>query len=199
VNLLENILSLPEGPGRTAALAAWLQSLYDTDLEKPILVGGAAVELYTGGAYTTGDLDFVGRVPPAVSRTLEDAGFSRRGRHWIHEAGEIFLEFPSSRLENGEESVILEVEGHRVVVVDPEALIADRLAAWQAWQSPEDGVSAWLLTRGSKPDLKRVRSLAESKGVPEAAGRLSEAVERWKRHDPTREELVEWAENHPGE
>lgn len=194
-----SILSLPEGPGRTAALVAWLQGLYGTDSEKPILVGGAAVELYTGGAYTTGDLDFVGSVTSAVSRSLENEGFTRRGRHWVHEAGEIFLEFPSSRLDNGERPVILDVEGHQVVVVDPEALIVDRLAAWQVWQSPEDGVNAWLLTRGRKPDLSRIKGLAENKGVPESAERLSEAVERWNRHDPTREELVEWAERIPGE
>lgn len=195
----KSVLSLPEGPGRTAALVAWFQGLYGTDSEKPILVGGAAVELYTGGAYTTGDLDFVGSVTSAVSRSLKNEGFTRRGRHWVHEAGEIFLEFPSSRLDSGEESVILEVEGHQVVVVDPEALIADRLTAWQVWQSPEDGVNAWLLTRGRQPDLPRVRSLAEKKGVPEAAEKLSEAVVRWDRQDPAREELVEWAENLPGE
>ena len=196
---LQTILSLPEGPGRTAAVAAWLQGLYDADIEKPILVGGAAVELYTGGAYTTGDLDFVGSVSPTVALGLKSAGFSQRGRHWIHEAEEVFLEFPSSGLDSGEESVILEVEGHQVVVVDPEALIADRLAAWQVWESPEDGVNAWLVARGRKPDLLRVKSLAGSKGVPQAAQRLTEAVERWKGRDPTQQELAAWARSIPGE
>ena len=39
-------LRLPEGPRRTAALAAWFQSLYP-DGRRPVLVGGAAVELLT--------------------------------------------------------------------------------------------------------------------------------------------------------
>lgn len=127
---LQTILSLPEGPGRTAAVAAWLQGLYDADIEKPILVGGAAVELYTGGAYTTGDLDFVGSVSPTVALGLKSAGFSQRGR---------------------------------------------------------------------KPDLLRVKSLAGSKGVPQAAQRLTEAVERWKGRDPTQQELAAWARSIPGE
>ena len=100
-------------------------------------------------------------------------------------------------VDSGEESVIIDFEGIQVVIVDPESLIADRLAAWQVWESPEDGVNAWLLTRQRRPDLSRIKGLSEAKGVPEAAERLSEVVERWREQDPTREELVEWAENLP--
>ena len=193
------ILALPEGPRRTAAVVAWLQTQYGEDLEKPVLVGGAAVELYTGGAYTTGDLDFVGRVPPAVATALEKSGFVRRGRHWVHEEGEIFIEFPSSSLDSDEESVILEAEGQRILVVEPEALIADRLAAWQIWESPEDGINAWLLARGRKLDRSKVDALAAAKGVTAAAQALARAIERWQDRDPTEEELVSWAQIVPGE
>ena len=199
MKLLESILALPEGPSRTAALVGWVQDLYETDSEKPILVGGAAVELYTGGAYSTGDLDFVGTVPSHVASALSEAGFERRGRHWFHEAGEVFIEFPSSNLEPGEESVILGVEGERVVIVDPEALIADRLAAWQVWKSPEDGISAWLVSRGQTLDTNRLRRLAGDRGVPEAARALGAAIGKWRDSDPEREELIVWAESIPGE
>jgi len=64
--------SLPEGPQRTAAIAVWIQSLFSEEKQVPVLVGGAAVEILTGGAYTTGDLDFVGSVPPSVRNILED-------------------------------------------------------------------------------------------------------------------------------
>lgn len=194
---LDSILALSEGPVRTAALVSWVQGLYGTDENKPILVGGAAVELYTGGAYTTGDLDFVGTVPPVVASALKKAGFERRGRHWIHEVGEIFVEFPSSGLDSGEDSVVLEVEDQRVIVIDPEALIADRLAAWQVWKSSEDAINAWLITRGRRLDLKRVEALAEAKGVSAAARALAEVVGRWQDADPAKEELVGWAQTFP--
>jgi len=197
VKSLARILSLPEGTRRTAALVAWVQGVYETEEEKPILVGGAAVELYTGGAYTTGDLDFVGSVPPRVAKALKKAGFEQRGRHWIHDVGQVFIEFPASGLEGGEESIVLETEGERILVVEPEALVADCLAAWQVWQSPEDGVNAWLITRGRRLDLHRVDVLAGAKGVSLAARRLAEVVERWQERDPTEEELVSWAKAIP--
>ncbi len=61
---IEEILALDESPSRTAALVSWIQSLYEDEDGVPILVGGAAVELYTSDAYTTGDLDHVGHIPP---------------------------------------------------------------------------------------------------------------------------------------
>lgn len=196
---LDEITGLPDGPGRTAELVSWLQSLFDSDEEKPVLVGGAAVELYTGGAYQTGALDLVGVVPRSVVLVLKDAGFERRGRHFIHEAGEIFIEIPSSGLDSDEEAVVLEVENQRVLVVDPEALVADRLAAWEVWKSPRDGANAWLIAKGRALDLERVRSLSRNRGVVEAARMLEVAIERWRDGDPTKEELTTWAENVPGE
>lgn len=194
---LKDILALPEGVRRTAALVAWVQGIYGVDDPKPILVGGAAVELYTGGAYTTGDLDFVGSVPAAVAKALAEAGFERRGRHWIHDPGRIFLEFPAAGLDPGEESITLEVEGERIVVVEPEALVADRLAAWQVWESPQDGVNAWLIARGRSLDFQRIEALAGVRGVSAAAAKLAEIVERWQERDPTEEELEQWARDIP--
>ena len=40
-----NALSLPDGPQRTAAIVAWVQSLYSGENQVPVLVGGAAVEM----------------------------------------------------------------------------------------------------------------------------------------------------------
>ena len=68
---IDEILCLPDGPQRTAATAAWVQGLFSEESPTPVLVGGAAVEILTGGAYTTGDFDFVGSVPASVRRQLE--------------------------------------------------------------------------------------------------------------------------------
>ena len=192
---LADILGLPDGVPRTARLVAWVQGLFESD-EPPVLVGGAAVELFTGGAYTTGDLDLVGEVPAAVASALEGAGFVRRGRHWIHEEGQVFLEFPSDTLADGETAVRFQVGGCEIVVIAPEDLLAERLGAWQHWKSTVDGANAWLLLVALGDDLDTQRLHARC-GALEAEAAL-EALERFRRRwdaaEPSEEEVVEWAQ-----
>ena len=59
------------------------------------------MELYTGGAYRTGDLDFVGIVTKDVTEKLEQAGFERHGRHWIHQRFRLLIETPDRNLDSG--------------------------------------------------------------------------------------------------
>lgn len=193
---LAEIIALPDGLEKTARLVAWLQGLYEDRSSVPVLVGGAAVELMTGGAYTTGDLDFVGSVPPEVGKRLVAAGFERKGRHWIHSEGQIFLEFPSARLEPDEEKTDLKVAGLRIDVVAPEALVVDRLAAWKFWNSAVDGVNAFLLLRavGNELDEKMLERLATRREVTRALARARAFASRFQSSDPKPEELTRWAE-----
>ena len=86
--------------------------------------GGSALELYTGGAYVSGDLDFVGSSSPAIDAALVGAGFERSGRHWVHEKARIFVEFPSSDL--GKQEAIEAIFGRtRVRLLSPEDLVVD--------------------------------------------------------------------------
>ena len=187
-------MNLPEGPERTAAVAAWIQSLYSS--KPPILVGGAAVELYTGGAYTTGDLDFVGGVPPDVAAALDEAGFRREGRHWIHERAEIFVEFSGNAIQPHERIVSVKVGQATVLTLSPEDMIVDRLAAWQFWKSATDGASAFLIWRAQakRLDRSRVDDLARKRGVQKGLERLKELV---RKKDVESQELERWADQTP--
>jgi hypothetical protein len=158
-------------------------------------VGGAAVELYTGGAYTTGDLDFVGGVSPAVAAALEAAGFHREGRHWIHERAEIFVEFPGSAVQPHERIAVVKVGGASVLTLSPEDMIIDRLAAWQFWKSATDGASAFLVWRAQEKSLDpaRLDELATKRGVKRALDRLKHLA----RGDVSAEELERWADQNP--
>ncbi len=188
-------VSLDEGPIRVAALAAWLQSLATSAEQKPVLVGGGAVELYSGGAYRTGDLDFVGNLGEEGERQLEAVGFRRRGRHWIHEEHQIFLEFPSAQLDEGERAGVIEVGEYSVVVIGLEELIVDRLAAWQFWSSEIDAVNALRLRQGSAADLDpaRLREIAGASGVASALDALDQFTDRLGDREPSVEELEEWS------
>ncbi len=136
---LVETLSLPDGPERTTAIVAWIQSLFTESAQVPVLVGGGAVEIFTGGAYTTGDLDFVGSVPKAIGTILENNGFESAGRHWIHREGQVFVEFPGSSLGPNERPFRYTAFGHDIILVSIEDLLVDRLGAWEYWKSGVDG------------------------------------------------------------
>ena len=195
---LQRILALADGPPKTAALAAWVQALFPVG-STPVLVGGAAVELYTGGAYVTGDLDFVGHVPAAVAGRLAAAGFSRAGRHWLHEPGQVFIEFPGEALGPGEESVRLRVGDVDVVTISPEDAVAERLSAWQHWRSMVDGVNAWLLFGAQRRglDRARLRERAAAVDAEDALRALFALARRLGTREATEEELELWAQEGP--
>lgn len=188
------ILKLKPGPRRTAELAAWLQALYPDGAASPVLVGGAAVELYTGGAYATSDLDFVGEVPESVAARLREAGFERRGRHWVHEPGNVFFEFPGRRLAPAAEPVRVEVGRVGVLTAAPEALLADRLAAWKFWRSEADGIGALLLlrARGEQMQTRLAARCARELEVEEERRRLVRFERGLRGRSIGEEEVRKW-------
>lgn len=182
------------GPRRTAALAAWFQGLYPDPAESAVLVGGGATELWTGGGYTTGDLDFVGSTPAAVMARLKAAGFERRGRHWVHEESEIFIEIPGRALEPPSQPIWLQTQAGRVLIISREALLADRLAAWKFWSSSIDAINALLLVQSRKGELngRLAARLARELGVDDERRRLMRFAKRLAGRSPTSEGFQRW-------
>ncbi len=196
---LVRILTLDDGPARTAALIAWIQSLFPDRDTAPVVVGGAAVELLTGGAYTTGDLDLVGHVPRSVSVALSEAGFERIGRHWIREKGQVFLEFPGECLGVNEVSSWRNILKQSVRIISTEDLLVDRLGAWQYWQSSVDGANAYLLWEAQKKkiDFERLERRVSEEGWQIAAEALKGFVARWTDERPSPREIESWANRGP--
>lgn len=196
---LDELLLLPEGPRRTAAIAAWVQGLFQDEDQMPILVGGAAVEILTGGAYTTGDFDFVGFVPASVRRELEANGFEKTGRHWINEGAEIFLEFPGDALDAEERAVRRRAFGYEIVIVSIEDLLVDRLGAWAYWESGVDGANALVLLRTCRDEIDhdRLTRRAREAGFGDALDALQAFDTEWSESDPDPDALETWANNGP--
>lgn len=196
---LDEALALPEGPKRTTAIVAWIQSLFDQEAQVPILVGGAAVEIFTGGAYTTGNLDFVGSVPKSIEAVLESNGFKKAGRHWIHREGQVFLEFPGSSLGAGERHVRYTAFGHDVDLVSIEDLLVDRLGAWEDWKSGIDGANAFVLYRTCRDEIDHVRlqARAEEEGFETALRAVLAFDEEWSGANPDDGVFQQWANRGP--
>ena len=190
------IMHMKAGPRKTAALAQWVQGLYNREGARPVLVGGAAVELFTGGAYVTGDLDFVGSATAAVASALKQAGFNREGRHWYHEKGHLFLEFASRTLKRDEEARDRVFGDCSVIIISSEDLITNLLAAWVRFRSVLDGFNAFLLYRAveAELDLKKLEGRAVQEDVYAALDSVRELFVEFKGDIPDEEILLRWAQ-----
>jgi len=166
-------------PGeRTLLLAAVLTDAFQPAGYKPILVGGAAVEVYTRAAYMTADLDFVAPSGSATRLVMETLGFKREGRVWYEAELGIVVEFPSSTLAPARATEI-EVDGVTVAIIEVEDLIVDRLAAWKYWRWHPDGVAAGLLLaiHGDGLDTARLQDRCEREDVADALVSVRQLLE----------------------
>ena len=130
--------------------------------QRPVLVGGSAVELYTAGNYATVDIDLV-----FDSKYLEDilipVGFRRDGRYWMHESLDILLECPGSSYPA---YVELKLENGDIVYVSAiEEIIIDRLCACVHWDSRSDCEWAQIMLAAKELDTELLMKRASEEDV----------------------------------
>ncbi|MDP2599351.1 MAG: hypothetical protein Q8P84_01270 [Deltaproteobacteria bacterium] len=145
--------------------------------EDPILVGGAAVEFYTEGDYTTKDIDMVAVGGAPLWNVMEQLGFVRHGKDFIHEMLKIYIEFPSEKLNPSEQSDLLDVDGLPLKIISIEDLIVDRLCSYKFWKSSVDGLAALLLLELGRADTKRLQLQAKHREVDDALQILTRLYE----------------------
>ncbi|MEC9345406.1 MAG: hypothetical protein VYB54_04210 [Pseudomonadota bacterium] len=117
------------------------------NLPMPILVGGGAAELYTGGEFLSGDLDIVTPHQSVFEREIQKFGFVRSSgngkplRGFFHPTLDIGIEVVGSVLMDGQTSRdhirIFDFSGQRIRIIAPEDLIADRMAQAFSGRSPD--------------------------------------------------------------
>lgn len=164
---------------------------------EPILVGGAAVQVWTGrtdGLFQTGDLDFI--TPLQTSDFTQFPDFKREGRYLIVDG--IAVEFPSGPL--GVAEVYLDIVKDTVMVptstggvvrcIRPEALVLDRLAQVVGWKHADAYAQALavLVMQGSEPgwDWAWLEAAAQQSRLSTALGYLQR---EWKTGSPAPENL----------
>ncbi len=180
---MESLASEPDpARKRLVSLGILTDRLLEDGLE-PILVGGAALEFYTAGGYTTKDVDLALPTCPQVDAAFAELGFIKEGRYWYHGELDLLFEAPAPAGLPGETSprTEVEIEGLRVVIVGLEDLLIDRLRAWVHWNSEEDRRWArrlallysdrldWAYLRGrtqENPDEERAVLVLEQEAMP---------------------------------
>jgi hypothetical protein len=132
----------PEFLDAMRMLARVSEALAQRGLPRPVLVGGGAVEFYTGSAVMTGDIDVTSPFQPELEEELQKLGFVRPSgpgkstRGWIHR--DIGLGFevvgdmpmggavPSTQL-----SMVKAIPGEpELVLLSIEDMIADRMGQY---------------------------------------------------------------------
>jgi hypothetical protein len=146
------------------------------------LVGGQAVETYTAGQYTTGDIDITTTDRKRTEEVLAQMGFVREGMVWLSERLAMAVHIVGSYPSRTEKARTIEVGPFEVRVVGVEDLIIDRLAAAKFWKSERDAEQASALFRGfmDRLDIDYLRRRAKEEKVEDLlqkeAGYGSEAA-----------------------
>lgn len=161
---------------RGVTLASIIAEALRTIGQDPILVGGAAVEFYSEGGYSTEDIDMVTEGGPELAQLMDDLGFEKIGKDYFNDAQRIYLKFPGSSLGPHEKFALLKIGPRNLRIISREDLIVDRLCAFVYWKSTVDGKNALLLLESSELDPEHLLNRAKEEKVLHAL----EAIESLK-------------------
>lgn len=132
----------PEFLDALRMLARVSEGMAARGLPRPVLVGGGAVEFYTGSAVMTGDIDVTSPVQPELEEELQKLGFVRPSgpgkstRGWIHPDIGLGFEVVGNTPMGGSYSptklvMVATVEdAPDLVVLSVEDMIADRMGQY---------------------------------------------------------------------
>lgn len=116
--------------------------------QPPVLVGGAAVELYSGSMIATGDFDVVTARQDVLEAALKEHGFIKPSgpgmmtRGWIHPDLKLGFEVVGTALMDGladrdRVRLIDTGDGEQFSVISVQDLIADRMGQHHSGTAPE--------------------------------------------------------------
>lgn len=148
-------------------------TLQSNDIDA-VLVGGAAVSLYSDNVYQTYDLDYVTRhTEAALSAALQPLGFIRSpgSRHWIHPETDFMIEFPGDSLSFGEtdmpfsSATTLSLSSGSIRVITPTQSVMDRLAAFTHWNDRQSLEQAKMISADNSIDWVLLHQWALTEGI----------------------------------
>ncbi len=156
-NLLKEIEKEKDIFKKHLLFSAWLsKELKQKNILTPIIVGGSALEIYTGGFYLTGDIDIVSPYREEIEKLLLDTGYFKKvGKNLISDKLGLFLEIVDEKLA-GDLSKVTTIklkEDLEIKVIGVEDLIIDRLNACVHWSSYSDCEWAEILFEEYKNNI----------------------------------------------
>lgn len=147
-----------------------------------VLVGGACVSIYTNEKYISDDLDFISPYSQSsITNALEEIGFKKKGRYFIHDNSNFYVEFPSGPLSIGNRVFIKpegmqKVNGIKIHMLSPTQSVMDRLAAWYYWQDRRSLFQAIDIAINNKIDLTEIEKWSKEEGESKLYQKFTEQL-----------------------
>jgi hypothetical protein len=166
---------------RRLHFAALLAKAGGASTDEFIVVGGSAIEFYTSGQYTSGDIDIVETASVSWKKILTEWRFKDQGRIWYSEDLGIVVDFvkPPYTYDVSRTQVLVTAHGSlRIAAI--EDLLVKRLQSAKFWKRPAELEQAKLLAvlHWERIDWAYVRDLAARFDVADLLTSLMGAVSR---------------------
>lgn len=128
-----------------------------------ILVGGACATIYSENRYQSYDLDYITfEEMTKVTKALQELGFVKKGKYFVHEGCQWFVEFVSPPVGVGNEPIFefnqINTPYGIIKLLRPTDSVKDRLATFYHWndkQGLEQAVNICLEQQIDLDDVKK--------------------------------------------
>ena len=184
--LANRILHALEG-GDVLDVVAEISSFFEErGLGRIVVVGGFAVEVYSGSAYRTGDVDIIVEGDVDLLRRALGLIEEWRGRAWVYRGLRYAIDIVSTRYDKPREPIVLEVGGKHVYVEPPEESVIESLNACVYWGSDLDCEKAAMVmaAQWDEIDWKYLEDRCREEGVYERFLEVKRVVEEVRNEDP---------------
>lgn len=168
-NILEILKNIEDPVKRRVAFIGILtKELKKNNKFPPVVVGGEALEIYTQGNYTTGDIDIITKESKKTLLTiLKQWGFKEIDRFIVNEDLDIYIDVCGDVYDKKRTNSIKLNDDTVITLITVEDLIIDRFCSFKFWKIKED--FRWglvlLYNYDKKIDKKYLKERASEENV----------------------------------
>lgn len=183
-------MTLTQRSSLAAVASSVSQALRRKDI-RAVLTGGAAASLYSHGAYTSADMDFILMGEPTqqqLDSAMASIGFARRGDRYVHPRVRFYVEFPRGPLAIGSDYQIQPVRkpvGHSFVeTLSATDSCRDRLAAFYHWNDRQSLAVAVSIATRNDVSLSTIRTWSIKAGFGQLYREFLSALKKTRSSKP---------------
>lgn len=184
---VRNLKGIEDSFRRQLAIGSIITNIFSYNgLEKPILVGGSVVAIYSAGQYKTVDLDMKAYSVSEYNVILKELGYTKLGKDFYNGELDSYVEFPSGVMEDSMKHVrelIIEETELPLYVLGFEDIIIDRVCSFYATNDQDSKEWALRLMGALYDDIdwSYLHGRSNELGILKITEKLQRNVKRYKR------------------